>query len=131
MSASLQENDSGDQRVAPAVEGAGQDDPAFPAKAEFQHCGNEATEPDASWSRTLGRPVLHPLAGRCRLPYRSVFFILSMTSGSSPLYHLVPVCRLSMREKGKKRAKSVKSLISGLLIGSGLGHLVAVVQAGL
>jgi hypothetical protein len=36
-----------------------------------------------------------------------------------------------MREKGKKRAKSVKSLISGLLIGSGLGHLVAVVQAGL
>jgi len=34
-----------------------------------------------------------------------------------------------MREKGKKRAKSVKCLISGLLIGSGLGHLVAVVQA--
>lgn len=36
MSASLQEDDSGDQRVAPAVEGAGQDDPAFPAKAEFK-----------------------------------------------------------------------------------------------
>jgi len=52
-----------------------------------------------------------------------------MTSRFFAFYQLVPVCRLSMREKGKKRAKSVKCLIPGSLIGSGLGHLVAVVQA--
>ena len=81
MSASLQEDDSGDQRVAPAVEGAGQDDPAFPAKVEFQHCGNEATEPDASWSRTLGRPILLAFAASCFILYRLLFLaILSIAS---------------------------------------------------
>jgi len=62
-------------------------------------------------------------------PYRPVFFIFSMTSRFFALYQLVPVCRLSMREKGKKRAKSVKCLISGLLVGSGLGISLRVVRA--
>ena len=42
---------------------------------------------------------------------------------------LAPSCHVSMQEKGKKRAKSDKCLIPGSLIGSGLGHLVEVVQA--
>jgi hypothetical protein len=52
-----------------------------------------------------------------------------MTSRVFALHWLAAVCRLSMHEKGKKRAKSVKSLILCSLIGSRLWHLVAVVQA--
>jgi hypothetical protein len=101
MSASLQENDSGDQRVAPAVEGAGQDDPAFPAKAEFQHCGNEATEPDASWSRTLGRPILLAFVASCLSSTGSCSLqFCQYLPPPSRLDRLAPDCSLSLRAKG-------------------------------
>ena len=57
-------------------------------------------------------------------PYSAGFFIFSMTSRVLALHWLAAVCRLSLHEKGKKNAKSVKCLISGLLIDIGLGHLV-------
>jgi hypothetical protein len=41
-------------------------------------------------------------------PYRAVFFIFSMTSRVFALHWLAADCRLSLHEKGRKRAKSVK-----------------------
>ena len=41
-----------------------------------------------------------------------------MTSSLFCLLALAPTCRLSLHEKGKKRAKSVKCLIPGSLVGT-------------
>ena len=61
--------------------------------------------------------------------YNPVFSVFSMTSIVSALHWLASRCGFWLHEKGKKRAKSVKSLIPGLLIGAALGHLIAVVQS--
>jgi hypothetical protein len=47
-----------------------------------------------------------------------------------PLHWLALGCGVSLREKGKKRARSLKSLILGSLVIPALRHLVAVVQTG-
>ena len=62
-------------------------------------------------------------------PYRAVFFIFSMASSVFALHRLVAVCRLSLLEKGKKRAKCGKCLILSSLIRATSPHLIAVGQA--
>jgi len=52
-----------------------------------------------------------------------------MTSSLFCLLALALICRLSLHEKGKKRAKRGKYLIPGSLILGAFCHLVAVVQA--
>jgi hypothetical protein len=49
-------------------------------------------------------------------PYRAVLFIFSMASRVCALHWLAAVCRLSLHEKGKKRARRPKSLIRSSLI---------------
>src|SRR5215472_13245348 len=84
------------------------------AKALKEMVGASGFEPPTSWSRTFCTR-LHVFAN---YPYGAVFLILLTTSRLFALHRLVAVCRLSMHEKGKKRAKSVKCLIPGSLVGT-------------
>ncbi len=86
-------------------------------------------------------PGPEPWEGRfCRLlyvyandPYRGVFFTFSMTSRALALHWLAAVCRLSLHEKGKKRAMSLFLVPLDMefwaaLVGAILGLLISVVQ---
>ena len=61
--------------------------------------------PPSSWSRTREQPFCRVLQVFANYPYSAGFFIFSMTSRLSDLHRIVPSCRLSLHEKGKKRAK--------------------------
>ena len=52
-----------------------------------------------------------------------------MTSRVLALDWLAAACRLSLHEKGKKRASLVKLLIPDSFVDSAVRHLVAVIQA--
>src|SRR5215467_1204096 len=69
------------------------------------------------------------MQGFANRPYSPVFSVFSMTSRVSVLHRYVANCRLSMHEKGKKRAKCCKSLIRGSLISATVRHFISVVQA--
>ena len=62
-------------------------------------------------------------------PSSAVFFIFSMTSRVLALHWLAAVCRLSMHEKGKKRASFAKSLIPDSLVGTAVRYLVSVIKS--
>jgi hypothetical protein len=62
--------------------------------------------------------------------YMFQFPPLSITSEASALRLLAPGCSLSLREKDKNRARSVKSLILDSPVIPAIRHLVAVVQTG-
>src|SRR5215471_11756162 len=69
------------------------------------------------------------MQGFANRPYSPLFSVFSMTSRVSVLHRYVARCRLSMHEKGKKRAKWRKSLIRGSLISAAVRHFISVVQA--
>ena len=66
-------------------------------------------------------------------PYSPVFFVFSMTSIVSALHRLARCCRLSLHEKGKKRAMSLFSVPLHVefcsLVGGTFGHLTLIVQS--
>ena len=92
------------------------------------------TNPALALSRPPGPEPLdshfcRPMQGFGHHPYSPVASVFSMTSRVSVLHRCVANCRLSMHEKGKKRAKSRKSLIRASLISTAFRHSISVVQA--